>query len=50
VSVFERFTASTEGTLWYYRALAEGFIALGVPGADALAREVGRMHAMAQAA
>jgi GTP pyrophosphokinase len=39
-SVFERFTGRKEGTLWYYRALAERFTRLGPP---ALAAELERV-------
>ncbi len=47
-SVFDRFTAGREGTLWYYAALAEAFQRL-LPGrlAGELAREVAALRAEA---
>lgn len=39
-AVFERFTGRKEGTLWYYRALADRFARLGP---RALAEELGRV-------
>ena len=38
-AVFERFTASQDETLWYYRSLAEIFAARKVAPAEAIARE-----------
>ena len=45
VSVFDRFTASKEETLWYYTTLSEIFSRRGVPVAAALADAVEQMHA-----
>lgn len=45
VSVFDRFTASKEETLWYYTSLSEIFSRRGIPVAAALADAVGQMHA-----
>lgn len=46
--VWDRFTGGKEGTLWYYRSLADTFLAL-VPGiaAERLAREVDEMEELA---
>jgi (p)ppGpp synthase/HD superfamily hydrolase len=41
--VFDRFTGRRDGTLTYYRLLADLFTQRGVPMADALEREVERM-------
>lgn len=48
-SMFSRFNAGKEGTLWYYRALADVFLAR-LPGslAEELDRMVQDMHALAQ--
>lgn len=48
--VFGRFKAGPAGTLWYYGALAERFLALQVPPAGELARTVARMRGLAGAA
>jgi (p)ppGpp synthase/HD superfamily hydrolase len=45
VSVFDRFTASKEETLWYYATLSEIFSRRGIPVAAALADAVAQMHA-----
>ncbi len=45
VSVFDRFTASKEETLWYYTTLSEIFSRRGIPVAAALADAVEQMHA-----
>ena len=44
VSVFDRFTASKEETLWYYTTLSEIFSRRGIPVAAALADTVAQMH------
>jgi (p)ppGpp synthase/HD superfamily hydrolase len=49
-SVFDRFTASREETLWYYTSLSEIFSRRGVPVAAALADTVAQMRAYAQGA
>ena len=47
-SVWDRFTASREDTLWYYRSLAERFERhLPGPGADRFRALVTEMHAIA---
>jgi len=48
VSVFDRFTASREETLWYYTSLSEIFIRRCVPMASALADTVALMSAYPQ--
>jgi (p)ppGpp synthase/HD superfamily hydrolase len=47
-AVWKRFTGRKDGTLWYYRALADAFARL-VPGAAAarFAREVAEMEELA---
>ena len=45
VSVFDRFIASKEETLWYYATLSEIFSRRGIPVAAALADAVAQMHA-----
>jgi (p)ppGpp synthase/HD superfamily hydrolase len=45
VSVFDRFTASKEESLWYYTTLSEIFSRRGIPVAAALADAVAQMHA-----
>ena len=45
VSVFDRFTASREETLWYYTSLAAIFNLRGVPVASALADTVSQIKA-----
>lgn len=45
--VFDRFTASADETLWYYRALADQFLTQRTPPAQELARVVRRMHEVA---
>ncbi len=47
--VFERFTGGRESTLAYYQALAEIFLAHGLPVARVLDATVARMHALAGA-
>ena len=47
--VFDRFTASADETLWYYRALAERFSSEQTPPAQELSRVVRRMHEIALA-
>ena len=47
--VFDRFTASTEQTLWYYSALARIFAERNVPPAPALARTLAAIQAMVAA-
>ena len=42
--LFERFNAGRDGTLWYYRALADRFAELGSPVAGELDREVGEIE------
>ena len=44
-SVFERFTAGREGTLWYYRSLADAFLRLQTPPARWLAKTVAGIEA-----
>jgi len=45
--LWERFTGGREGSLWYYRMLAEAFQrALPGPAADRLSRIVEEMHAL----
>jgi hypothetical protein len=45
VSVFDRFTASKEETLWYYATLSEIFSRRGIPVAAALADTVAQIKA-----
>ncbi len=45
--VFKRFTAGRDGTLWYYRSLAEIFIRRKAPMAAMLDAEVATMERMA---
>lgn len=45
--VFKRFTAGRDGTLWYYRSLAEIFIRRKAPMAAMLEAEVAAMERMA---
>ena len=45
MSVFDRFTASKEETLWYYTSLSEIFSRRGVPVAPAMADAVAQMRA-----
>ena len=45
VSVFDRFTASKEETLWYYTTLSEIFSRRAIPVAAALADAVAQMRA-----
>lgn len=47
-ALWDRFRGKREGTLWYYRSLANTFSALDVPTRlrDALEREVGRIEAL----
>ena len=45
VTVFDRFTASREQTLWYYQSLADCFARLKSPPAKELSRHVARLHA-----
>ncbi|MEO5811520.1 MAG: HD domain-containing protein [Rhodanobacter sp.] len=47
--VFERFTGGRERTLAYYQALADIFLAHGLPVARVLDATVARMHALAGA-
>ena len=47
--VFDRFTASADETLWYYRSLAERFSSEQTPPAQELSRVVRRMHEVAVA-
>ncbi len=42
-SVWERFTGGREGTVWYYRALAEIFARVGFAGARELAETVAQL-------
>jgi (p)ppGpp synthase/HD superfamily hydrolase len=46
-SVFDRFTSGRDGTLWYYRSLAEVFEMRGAPMAALLAAEVRQMDQLA---
>jgi (p)ppGpp synthase/HD superfamily hydrolase len=49
IAVFDRFTAGREGTLWYYRQLADTFTALGPPLLAAeLDRTVREIEALGQ--
>ena len=48
-AVFERFTAGREGTLWYYRRLADTFTRLGAPPAARLGVVVARLEGAAAA-
>ncbi len=48
-SLFERFNAGRDGTLWYYRELANRFAALGSPVAGELDREVSEIERLAAA-
>jgi (p)ppGpp synthase/HD superfamily hydrolase len=48
-NVFDRFTASADETLWYYRALSERFLTQQTPPAQEFSRVVRRMHEMAAA-
>ncbi len=43
-AVFARFNAGRDGTLWYYRQLANRFAELGSPVAGELDREVGEIE------
>ena len=45
--VFSRFTAGRDGTLWYYRTLAEIFERRGAPMAAMLTAEVVQMELLA---
>ena len=45
--VFNRFTSGRDGTLWYYRSLAEVFEKRGAPMAALLAAEVRQMEQLA---
>jgi (p)ppGpp synthase/HD superfamily hydrolase len=47
--VFERFTAGRDGTLWYYRSLADVFVRLGTLPASRLARAVEQIERKAAA-
>lgn len=49
VSVFDRFTARREGTLWYYRELART-LAIRAPGplTERLTRSVDELHSLAE--
>lgn len=49
-ALFEHFNAGRDGTLWYYRELADRFAALGSPVAGELDREVGEIERLAAAA
>lgn len=46
-AVFERFTGAREGTVWYYRALAEIFSSREIAAARVLANVVQRLHSLA---
>lgn len=46
-ALFARFNAGRDGTLWYYRELADRFAALGSPVADELDREVREIERLA---
>jgi (p)ppGpp synthase/HD superfamily hydrolase len=48
LAVFERFKAGQDGTIWYYRALADAFMRL-MPGAlaDELCDAVGKLESLA---
>lgn len=46
-AVFERFTAGRDGTLWYYRGLADKFLKTNVLPARRLAEIVGRIEVAA---
>lgn len=47
-ALWDRFTGGREGTLWYYRALADAFLRLRPgPLADELARTVGEIERLA---
>ena len=48
VSVFDRFTASKEDTIWYYTSLSEIFSRRAVPVAVALSDTVSQMRAYQQ--
>ena len=48
-AVFERFTASRDETLWYYRSLAEIFSARNIAPAGAILREYEKIVAALQA-
>lgn len=47
--VFARFTAGREGTLWYYRAIAETFQQRAAPIAGALGASIAEMERLAAA-
>lgn len=47
-SVFERFTATKEQTLWYYESLTEIFEKKGTPTAKALREVVNRMKSLSE--
>jgi (p)ppGpp synthase/HD superfamily hydrolase len=51
LAVFDRFKAGQDGTIWYYRALADAFMRL-MPGAlaDELCDLVGKMESLASGA
>jgi (p)ppGpp synthase/HD superfamily hydrolase len=49
-SVFNRFSATTEQTLWYYRQLANVFTNRKTPPAKALESAVSQMEALSQSA
>ena len=49
-SVFERFSSTTEQTLWYYRQLANVFTNRKTPPAKALESAVSQMEALSQSA
>lgn len=46
-AVFDRFKAGRDGTLWYYRSLAEVYARRQAPMARLLQAEVDRMHQLA---
>ncbi len=45
---FEKFNGGREGTLWYYRSVADAFQALGTPVAAEIGRVVAELDALAQ--
>lgn len=47
VAVFERFTGGRDGSLWYYRALADIFTARGAPSASVLQVAVAQLNRLA---
>ena len=49
-SVFERFSSTTEQTLWYYRQLANVFTNRKTPPAKALESAISQMEALSQSA